>query len=419
MRTIIRKSKVDGVVDIPPSKSYTHRALICSGLAKGKSRIINPLDCDDTNATLECLRKIGVKIEKKKKFWEVEGGGLQTPKKELFCRQSGTTMRFMAAICSLVDGKSKLTGDQSLLRRPIKPLVEGLNQLGVNAYCDGNFPPVIIEGNLKGGKTKIPGNVSSQFVSAILLVSPLAEDNVNIGLTTELESKPYVRMTMETQRDFGVKVKFSDDLTNFSITPQKYKSTNYNVEGDWSSAAFLLVVGVIAGRVEVKNLNLESLQADRRILNILEKMGAKVTRKKDSVIVEKSKIKPIEVDLSDSPDLFPIVCILCSLANGESRISGIERLRIKESDRIAAMKEGLIKMGIRFKENRDNVMIRGSKPIGTIVDPRNDHRIAMAFGVLGLVTEGEIVVKNSECVSKSFPEFWSIIKNIGGNIKIR
>jgi len=324
----------------------------------------------------------------------------------------------MTAICSLVNGKCRLTGGSSLLKRPIKPLIDALKQLGVNCSCNGNFPPVMVEGRLKGGKVKIPGNISSQFISALLLVAPLAEKDVNIKLTTPLESKPYVLMTMETQRKFGVKVKVSCNLDEFWIKKQYYRPSIYEVEGDWSSIAFLLATGAVAGKVEVENLNLKSLQGDKKILDIMGKMGAKVIRRKNSVTVEKAELNPIKIDVSNCPDLFPVVCVLCSLAKGRSEISGIERLRIKESDRIAAMEEGLTKMGTEFVEKNNRVFITGGKPMGSLIDPRKDHRIVMAFAILGLDAEGETIIKDAECVSKSFPEFWDVMKDLKASIRI-
>ena len=221
MEAIIKKSEIEGKIIAPPSKSYTHRALICAALAKGKSRIISPLISDDTEATISVLRKLGIEIKMNEDSIEVEGGSLREPKEDLFCGESGTTMRLMTAICSLVNGKCKLTGGPSLSQRPIKPLIEGLKQLGINCSCNGQFPPVLVNGELNDGVVEIPGNISSQFISGLLLVAPLAKQDVTIKLTTELESKSYVLMTIETQKKFGIEVEVSEDLRLFHVSNSK------------------------------------------------------------------------------------------------------------------------------------------------------------------------------------------------------
>ncbi len=415
MNVIIEKSNIKGKITVPSSKSYTHRALICSALAPGKSRIISPLDCDDTQITLENLRKMGVRIDKHPNFWEIENKHMKSSTHELFCGKSGTTLRFLTSVCSLFDKKSKLTGEKSLMRRPMKPLMNSLRELGADSFYDNDS--IIVQGRLNGGKTSISGNISSQFISGLLLVSPLASKDVKIQVTTQVESKPYILMTIKTQRDFGVKVEHSINLRKFQIRKQNYKSVDYKIEGDWSSASYLLAAGILSGSVEIDNIELESLQGDRKILEILKKMGADIFVENGLVGVKKSKLRAINVNLSDCPDLFPIICVLCSVAEGRSTISGIDRLQLKESDRIDAMREGLGKMGINFTKKQNSVLIEGSEPNGTVIYPKNDHRIAMAFGILGLITKGKTIIKDMECVSKSFPGFWEKLKNIGGNIK--
>ena len=225
------------------------------------------MNSDDTDATMVLLEKIGVDISVEENSWGVRGGQLHQPEGDLFCRESGTTMRFMTAICSLVNGACKLTGGSSLSKRPMKPLVDGLKQLGVECTSERGFPPVTVKGGLIGGQTKIPGDISSQFISALLLVAPLAKHDVNLVLTTPLESKPYVLMTIDAQKEFGVEIKASEDLGEFWIKKQAYKPTNYKVEGDWSSVAFLLAVGALAGEIEIQNLNLDDAKIQEEIRN--------------------------------------------------------------------------------------------------------------------------------------------------------
>ena len=418
MKASISKSEVKGKVKAPSSKSYTIRGLMCAALAKGKSEIIHPLTSDDTEAAINVLSKVGIGVHQKGDSWQVTGGNFHEPASELFCGESAATLRFMTAICSLIPGKCRLTAGSSLSRRPVKPLVQALRQLGVNCSSQGELPPVIVEGGkLKGGVAELPGDISSQFVSALLFISPFAEEGMTIKLTTPLESKPYVLMTLDCLERFWITVGFSEELDQFEVLKQTYKPVKYNVEGDWSSASYLLAMGALSGEVEVENLNPESLQADKMILNLLRDMGAWVKVNKDSVTVRKSGLEAIQADLSHCIDLLPTMAVLAAVANGVSQFVGVERARLKESNRVAALRDGLERMGIKVGEETNRLTITGSKPKGSVIDSQGDHRIAMAFSLLGLIA-GETTINNAECVSKTFPQFWDILKNIGGEVKI-
>jgi 3-phosphoshikimate 1-carboxyvinyltransferase len=393
----------------------THRALICAGLAEGKSVIQAPLISDDTLATKRTLENLGVEIKDYHDFWEVHGGCLKEPNTELDCGESGTTLRFMSAVCALVDGVCTLTGGPSLSSRPVGPLVEGLKQMGVDCKSDGGHPPVTVNGikTIRGGEVEIPGDISSQFISALLLVSPFAESNIRILLTTPLESKPYVKMTTEVQKLFGVDIQVNGDMSEFIVEPKKYRSTQLMVEGDWSSAAFILAAGASAGEVIVKNLNIGSSQSDVAFLGILEKMGVEKRIGDGKVETWCNLLEAIELDLTDAPDLFPITAVLCALASGESSLKGLRRLRYKESDRVRAMTDGLREVGISVERKEDNLIINGGKSRGGVIHPFNDHRIAMAFSVLGLTSEENITIRQAECVAKSYPNFWKDFESIG------
>jgi 3-phosphoshikimate 1-carboxyvinyltransferase len=414
----LTRSGAEGKVTAPSSKSVTHRMLLCSALAEGRSLIRVPLDCDDTRATRRVLGEMGVEISGAQGLWAVEGGTFRSPAAELHCGESGTTLRLVTAVCALVDGECRLTGGSSLTKRPIRPLVEGLNQLGVECKCDGGYPPVTVRGTgaIEGGEAEIPGNVSSQFVSALLLVAPMAERPSTIRLTTPLESRPYVSMTMDAQRLFGVTAEASGDMLSYRVEPQEYRPSEVNVEGDWSSAAYLLAAGALAGRVSVDNLSMASSQADRGIVEVLRGMGARAGICGNSISVERAQLRGIEADLSDSPDLFPVVAILCATSQGESVLRGLKRLRFKESDRLAAMVENLKRMGVETRQKGDTLLIEGGSPQGGVVDPRKDHRIAMALAVLGLVSEGETTILDAECVSKSYPGFWGDLQSLGAKV---
>jgi 3-phosphoshikimate 1-carboxyvinyltransferase len=409
MKVSISKSKAAGSITTPSSKSYTIRGLMCAALAHGTSEIINPLGSDDTEAAMEVLGKVGVSVRQQKDRWEVSGGQYHQATSDLFCRESAATFRFMTALSALLPGRHRLTAGPSLSLRPVGPLVEALRQLGINCSSEGSFPPVTIDGEgLRGGNTELPGDISSQFVSALLMVAPRASKEMVIRLTTPLESAPFVLMTLDTMQWFGVSVAFSEEMDTFQVVPQPYKPTRYQVEGDWSSASYPLALGALAGEVTVNNLSMESLQADRKILGLLQDMGASVIVKGNSVTVRKSRLRAIKADLSNCIDLLPTVAVLAATADGTSYLSGIDRARLKESDRVAAVREGLERMAVPVTVEDDRMIVTGASPKGATVDSRDDHRIAMA---------GETVIEGAECVSKTYPEFWEEMKSLGAEVK--
>ncbi len=418
MKAFVEKSQPKGRITTPPSKSYTIRALMGAALARGESEIIHPLISDDTGAALAVLGKIGVNISQQKDSWRVSGGNFHEADGELFCGESAATLRFMTAICSMVPGKCRLTTAPSLARRPVEPLIQALRQLGVNASRQGETAPITVAGGgLRGGTVELPGDISSQFVSALLFIAPFAEDGLNIKLTTPLQSKPFVLMTIDCLSKFGIKTGFSKELDEFKITRQEYRPAKYEVEGDWSSASYFLALGAISGEVEVANLNPKSLQGDKIMLNFLPDMGAQVTVNPDSVMVKKSRLKAIRANLADCIDLLPTMAVLAAVADGTSELTGTERAVIKESDRVAAVKEGLQRMGIAVNEASNKLIITGSAPRGALIDSRGDHRIAMAFSLLGSVA-GDTIIDGAECVAKTFPDFWDKLKSLGGRVKI-
>jgi len=448
MKVTIKKSEVKGKVRVPPSKSQTIRGLMCAALTNGESELIDPLVCEDTGAAIDVLSKVGIQVQREDGSWRVRGRTFRAPVTDLFCGESATTLRFMTAICSLVPGTCHLVGGPSLSKRPVKSLIEALKQLKVKCSMEGKTtPPVTVEGGtLKGGMTELPGNISSQFISALLMVAPLAEQEVSIRLTTSMTSKPYVLMTLRCLRKFGVNVKTEFD--KFVVAKQRYKPTRFEVEGDWSSASYFLALGAVCGEVEVENLSTSSLQGDRVILDFLRSMGAKVKIVRNSVTVSQAKLEAINADLSDCIDILPTMAVLAAMADGVSEFTGIERARIKESNRVAAVREGLAKIGVTVTEDRDRLTIAGlttqkpdeeedeeetqegeageggqakdelvPEPEVVVIDSKNDHRIAMAFGVLGTAIGG-ITIDGAECVAKTFPDFWDLLKSVGGELEI-
>ncbi|MDP2920718.1 MAG: 3-phosphoshikimate 1-carboxyvinyltransferase [Dehalococcoidia bacterium] len=418
MKASISRGSIKGSVPAPPSKSYTIRGLMCGALGRGKSQIMYPLGSDDTDAASNVLRKIGTRVRHNKTSWTIEGGDFHTPDSDLYCGDSAATLRFMTALCSVIPGTCRLTAGASLSRRPEEPLLNALRQLGVKCSAPNDLPPVTVQGGkLKGGITSLPGDISSQYVSALLLVAPFAEKDIIIRVTTPLESKPYVLMTMDAMQWFGITVAFNDTMDEFQVFPQKYQPTKFRIEGDWSSASYPLALGALAGEVEVANLPTESMQGDRMLLDFLQGMGAGVTIGRNSVIVTQSKLNAVKADLTDCIDLLPTVAVLAAVAEGKSVLTGIARARLKESNRVAAVGEGLTRMGIKVTEEKDYLTITGGKPHGATIDSKNDHRIAMAFSLLGTVT-GKVTIEGAECVGKTYPEWWDVMKSLGGRIKL-
>jgi len=414
MKITVYKSEARGKINVPSSKSLTVRALMCAALAKGTSEIVHPLASEDTDAAAAVLGRVGATVKKGYEFWRVFGGNLQASIEDLFCGESATTLRFMTAICALIPGRHRLLGGPSLSQRPIGPLVEALKKLGVNAATEGKgMPPVVVEGGaLKGEATDLPGNISSQFVSALLLIAPFAQKEMTIRLTAPLASKPYVEMTIWCLKQFGINVDAYRE--KFVVRRQIYRPTRLEIEGDWSSASYFLALGAVAGAIEVANLKADSFQGDRVVLDFLRSMGAPVKTEGDLVAVSRGKLRAIYTDLSDCIDLLPTMSVLAALAEGKSEFTGISRARTKESDRVTAVKNNLQTLGVSVEESADRLAITGpvkvDKPV--VIDSYGDHRIAMAFGVLGAAVGG-VTITGAECVAKTFPTFWDMMRRVG------
>lgn len=413
MQITIKPGNIAGTVSAPSSKSYTVRGLMCAALAHGQSELVTPLVSDDTEAAIRVLRQLGVEINLSPEKWSIRGGQFKAPHEDLFCGDSAATLRFMCAIGALAPGKCRLTAGPSLSKRPVRTIVEALRKWGVDISCQGETAPVVVTGSgFKGGVTELPGNISSQFVSALLLIAPLADKESYIWLTTPLESEHYISMTLECLSKFGIKVKAADELMEFEIPPQTYKPAVYKVEGDWSSASYLLALGAVGGETRVKNLNPLSLQGDKDMVKILRQMGAAVSVGMDEVGVKKKNLKSLKADLNECIDLLPTVAVLAALAEGESQLTGIKRARLKESDRVQAVKQELEKCGIEVAVEDDKMTIRGGPIQPAVIDSHGDHRMAMAFSILGAAS-GNITIQGAECVSKTFPEYWSILRSLG------
>jgi len=384
-------------------------------MSEGTSTVRRPLICDDTEATLESLVRLGAEAKRTRGAIRIAAGGDPPPARTLDCRESGTTLRLLTPVCGTIAGPTTLTGGPSLSRRPVGPLVDALRQLRIDVNCAEGYPPVTVggEGRVPGGSATIRGDVSSQFVSALLIVAPMAERDTEIRVTTPLESRPYVRMTMDAMRLHGVEAQASADMRRFTAPLVGYRPADVEVDGDWSSAAPLLAAGALGGDVAVKGLNPQSSQADTAILGVLGDMGAELHVVGDGVRAVESGLSATSLDLSDCPDLFPVVSGLAAAAKGVSSLSGLRRLRLKESDRLQAMAQGLERMGASLRLEGDRLLIRGGSLKGAEVDPQGDHRIAMAFAALAAAAEGPTVICDAECVSKSYPGFWRDMARLG------
>jgi 3-phosphoshikimate 1-carboxyvinyltransferase len=427
---VIKQSKtLNGTVKAPPSKSFTHRAIIAASLSEGRSTIKNALFCDDTLATIEACRLLGARIvQNKQGTIEIYGCSKpSTPDDVINCRDSASTMRFLTPVCALADGISVLTGEEGLRQRPMEPILTALMQLGVLCYSakgDGHPPFVVFGGGIAGGEVFIRGDVSSQFVSGLLFATPLGKKDTDIAMLTSLESKPYVEMTIDILKKHGLRFEIQPEYDRFHVPSQQtYSPSDHIIEGDFSSAAFLMAAATVTNSdVRILNLRSDSVQGDRVIVNLLQEIGVQIKVGKDFVEVQgvKNELKPINVDLIDNPDLIPVMAVVSCFAFGKSFIHGVKRLRFKESDRVSALLGELTKMGAKIKSTKDAIKVNGVKSLrGAELDSHGDHRIAMACVVAGLKAAGTTIVKGVECINKSYPDFVRDIVSLGAEVDER
>lgn len=409
MLAIKTKKFINAVIEAPPSKSYTNRALIIAALADGKSQIKNPLFSDDTDYMISALKQFGVKIERKNKELVVHGtsGKLTQPKNKIYVGNAGTTMRFLAALSSLVDGQTIITGDRRMRQRPIKDLLDALQQLGIRNESNNGFPPVRIYGGaFNGGAINLNGSISSQYLSSILMCSPFAKNDVAIDITGDLASKPYVDITLDIMKKFGVAVKNFNYKKFIIKNNQRYKSRVYKIDGDASNASYFFAAAAITkGTIKVKNINPNSKQGDIKFVGLLKKMGCGVKKGSDFIEVKGHSLKSIDVDMNDMPDVVPTLAVAALFADSTTKISNAANLRVKETDRLRALAIELRKIGADAKETADGLVIKRRRLHKAVIETYNDHRMAMSFAIAGLAVSG-VRIKNPACVNKSFPDFW-------------
>lgn len=407
---------VQTIVTAPGSKSYTNRSLLLAAISSKKVKIINPLISDDTKAMINCLKKLGIKIAVKKNTIEVLNN-ISSVKNQLYnldANESGTAIRFLLALSTVIPGVKKLGGKPRLNKRPIEDLVEGLRQLGANIkYLKRHgYPPIQISSSkLNPGTIKLKGAISSQFISALLMVAPLIGE-VIIEVTGNQVSKPYIVMTMDIMKHFGVQVQEINDKKYLIPENKKYETEEYTVEGDISSASYFFAIAALTkSTLTIKNINPNSVQADMRFLKILDDMENKVVSGENKVTIIGKGIKPAKVNMADCPDQVQTLAVLASFAKGVTKISGVQTLRIKETDRLLALTQELKKMGIKTSITKNTLIIHGGNPKAAEIETYGDHRMAMSFAVAGCKIPG-LVIKNPEVVSKTYPQFWEALKKI-------
>lgn len=418
MKTIrIRPRELSGKIKIPPSKSMSHRGIICGALADGESRIENLVFSDDINATIKAMETLGAKFERGKDSVSVAGSSDASGVKGVIdCIESGSTIRFLIPIASVLNAQIDFVGRGRLIKRPLDIYSDIFKSQGISHDYTGVLP-FSVGGSLKPGTFRINGNVSSQFISGLMFSLPLLDGDSQIEIVGPLESKGYVDLTISALSDFGVEIENINHEKYIIRGNQGYNPRDYRVEGDYSQAAFWIVAGLIGGKIECRDIRLDSLQGDKEIIDIVSRMGVDLESKKDTIIAKRSDTKGTVIDASQCPDIIPVLCVLASLSEGETRVINGQRLRIKESDRIKSTVSELSKLGADIEETEDGMIIRGKKSLkGGRVNSWKDHRIAMALAVASIRCQGDVIIEDADAVTKSYPGFYEDFVSLGGEI---
>lgn len=408
----------NGTVNVPPSKSDVHRAIICAAMANGVSRISPVALSNDIKATIGCIKALGADAVLENNVLTVDGTNMYKNKTALLdCGESGSTLRFFIPIAAVGNINATFVGKGKLPQRPIGIFTEALPKAGTVCKTEGGLP-LEIKGQLKSGIFKIPGNVSSQFITGLLLALPILEGDSEIVLTSPLESVGYIAMTIRTMKQFGVNIQATEKGWHIK-GGQSYKTCDYTTDGDWSQAAFFMVLGAVSGKVTVKGVAKDSTQGDKKCAEILARFGAKVTQLDNEVTVEKGDLKAITIDASQIPDLVPVLSVCAAFAEGTTKIINAERLRIKECDRLKATAELLNNLGGKVKELSDGLEITGVSSLkGGNVNGYNDHRIVMSAAVCAARSDEDITATFAMSINKSYPDFYIDYNSIGGKANV-
>ena len=404
---------VNGSIDVPPSKSYTHRAIIMAALSGGRCVIRNPLFSFDTYATAEAVRSMGASVQRTEEGLIIESEGLHAPDRTVDVQNSGTTMRLMTGISALFDSKTTITGDESIRKRPMGPLLQALGSCGVACTSDDGRAPITIEGPVSKDEIRIDGSMSSQFVSSMLMMAPLVGRPMDVIIEGRTVSRPYIDITISMMKEFGITVEEKD--CGFHVEPQRYRPRDYTVPSDFSSAAFPLVAGGLSGKVSVSGLDMDDPQGDKRIIEILRTAGCTIDVDGGTITCSSNgRPKAADIDISNVPDLFPIVAVLMSTADGKSRLYGAPQLRFKESDRITSVEKMLTILGADIEGTDDGCLIKGVKRLkGGRIDHLGDHRLMMAAAIASLISDGPVSMVNDSCWNVSYPGFVEKMRSIG------
>ena len=417
-------SRLNGEVKIPPSKSMAHRAVICAALGDGLSKISNIDYSDDIIATINGMRALGAVIEEKNECLEVRG----INSKELSvnrdfervvdCNESGSTLRFLVPISLAFEGVTRFVGRGNLGKRPLKTYYDIFDSQGIEySYLNGVLD-LVISGKLRAGTYEVEGNISSQFITGLLFTLPLLDGDSKISITTELESKGYLDLTLSAMKDFGIKV-INNEYKEFIIKGnQRYRSRDYRVEGDYSQGAFFLSADALGNEVTILDLKEDSLQGDREVVDILERMGVVIEKTNLGMDGQVKHLNSTLIDASQCPDIIPVLSAVAALSNGKTEIINAGRLRIKECDRLAAVTQELNKLGAKVTEKSEGLIIEGVGELegGVEVWSHKDHRIAMTLAIASTRCKAPIIIKDYECVSKSYPHFFEDFKKLGGRL---
>lgn len=407
---IITPRMLKGKVTPPPSKSAAHRAIICASMSNGVSKIEPFETSNDMRATIGAVKALGAKVSLSENCLTVNGRDtFRTNCREIDCLESGSTLRFIIPVASLTDSEIIFTGKGRLPERPIGPYLDCLPKSGVICETKGGLP-LKTKGKLKSGEFSLPGNISSQFITGLLLALPALTDDSIIKLTTPLESAGYVDLSISVMKQFGISVECREQ-SYFVKGSQKYTSCNFITEADWSQAAFWLAAGALGADITCDGIETGSKQGDKAILDILKRLGAKVTGTR----VCPGALSGCEIDASQIPDLVPPIAAVAALSRGTTVITGAKRLRIKESDRLSCVTRELNALGARIKETEDGLVIDGVNELkGGEADGCNDHRIVMALSIAAMRSCGKVTINGCECINKSYPKFFEHYNSLGG-----
>lgn len=407
-----------GTVNIPPSKSDVHRAIICAALAQGKCTVAPVALSNDIRATIGVIEAMGAKTQIANGVLSIDGTEIfRKDNLTLDCGESGSALRFFIPVVAAGGINATFIGHGLLPQRPIGIFTEALPKAGVKCQTEGGLP-LTISGRLKSGRFEIPGNVSSQFITGLLLALPMLDGDSDIVLTSAIESVGYINMTIYTMAKFGVVIESTDYGWHIK-GGQKYIPCDYTTDGDWSQAAFFFVAGAISGSVTVTGVNKDSAQGDKKISELVAEFGASVEQTDTSVTVKAQKLRGITIDASQIPDLVPALSVCAAFAEGKTRIINAERLRIKECDRLKATADLINALGGKVTELSDGLEIEGVKKLKSgFVEGYNDHRIVMSAGVCAAGLDGEIECTYALSINKSYPDFYTDYNSIGGKANV-